>query len=72
MFGGLGMLAFWGLLVGLIVWAARARIGGSGGADRPEPPHTATSPLEIVQARYARGEISRDEYETVLRDLKAA
>lgn len=72
MFGGLGMLAFWGLLFGLVVWAARGGLGGSGSASHPHPPHTSTSPLEILQARYARGEISRDEYETILRDLKSS
>jgi putative membrane protein len=69
MFGGLGMLAFWGLLIGLVLWGVRAFAGGrgndNGGASRP-------TPLEIVQARYARGEISREEYETIRRDLQSS
>jgi putative membrane protein len=69
MFGGLGMLAFWGLLIGLVLWGVRAFAGGRGndnsGASRP-------TPLEILQARYARGEISREEYETMRRDLQSS
>lgn len=28
------------------------------------------SPLDVVKVRYARGEISRDEYETMRQDLQ--
>ena len=31
---------------------------------------TPTSPLEIVRARYARGEITRDQFEQIKRDLQ--
>ncbi len=69
MFGGLGMLLFWGLVVGLVIWGVRGLAGSSGPATPPgsSPP----TPLEILQARYARGEISREEYETIRRDLQS-
>lgn len=74
MFGGLGMLAFWGLVIGLVIWGVRA-LSGSGGSVNPPARYDAgggqPTPVEILQARYARGEISRDEYETILRDIKA-
>ena len=66
---GLVMLVFWILvLVGLgllIVWAARQLgYGGPasirGGASRA---------LEILQERYARGEIMREQYEQMRRDI---
>lgn len=31
---------------------------------------TAVSPLEIVQARYARGEITREQYDQIKKDLE--
>ena len=71
-FGGMGLFGGWiglifnlAIIVGiviLIVWAIkRFTTGGitSGG-------HT---PREIVQARYARGEITRDQYQQILQDL---
>lgn len=71
MFGGLGMLVFWGLVLGVVVWAVR----GFAGLNPPHPPSGAASKsqptaLELLQARYARGEISREEYETIRRDLQ--
>lgn len=74
MFGGLGMLAVWGLVIGVIVWAIRGGLapgGSSNSTPSARQGERVLSPLEILQARYARGEISRDEYETILRDLKS-
>lgn len=56
----LGMLLFWGLIVGVAVWAFRQFTGRRG-----------EDPLEIVRQRYARGEISREEYEQLRQDLGA-
>ena len=56
LFGGLMMLLFWGLVIGLVVLAFR---GFSGRSDtRP-----GNSALDILKERYARGEIEEDEYE---------
>jgi putative membrane protein len=61
--GGAGMLLFWVAIVVLAVWGLRALATGSARTQPPAgPPPT---PLEIAQARYARGEIGRDEYETI-------
>lgn len=72
MLGGLGMMALWVLLIVLVVWGLRALVGGvdrmatSGGPPGDTPP----TPLEIAQARYARGEIDRDEYEAIRQTLQ--
>ncbi|HXF61056.1 MAG TPA: SHOCT domain-containing protein [Caldilineaceae bacterium] len=68
MVGGLGMLAFWGLLIALALWTMRA-VAGSGGHSQTR--NNQPTPLEILQARYARGEINREEYETIRRDLQS-
>jgi len=67
-FGGLFMLLFWVLVIaGVIVLLRRLR------ARDLNPPDTSPqqSALDIVQQRYARGEIGREEYEQMRRDLQA-
>jgi len=65
-YGGGMMWIFWilvlGLLVGLVVFAAR----GAGNRSGQEK-----SALQILQERYARGEIEREEFEQKKKDLQA-
>ena len=56
------------ILLGVIVWAA-SRTGGRR-ADQGQPPAGDRS-LEILRERYARGEITREEFEAMRRDLGA-
>jgi putative membrane protein len=57
-------VAFWGSIIALIVWAITrlARQGTSPGGGRP-------SPLDIAKERYARGEINKEQFEQIKRDL---
>lgn len=69
-FGGLLMwLVFLGLIV-LAVWVVlrMARSAGQGGLSGQPPAET---PLEILKKRYARGEITREQYEAIRKDLEA-
>jgi len=60
-FGSFMMLLFWGGLVILIVLAVRWMSAGSlRGGDGPAPGNRA---LDILDERYARGEIDKQEYE---------
>ena len=68
MMGGLGMLTFWALLVGLVVWGIRSFTERNENS-APQSSGIRLTPLEILQGRYASGEISRDEYETIRHDL---
>jgi putative membrane protein len=65
--GWLAMLAFWGALVAGVVLLVRAlkRVGSEG---KPEEPGEA---LAILQRRYAAGEITKEEYERIRKDLAA-
>ena len=54
-------------LVLLVVWAVRRMSGNS--AQPGSPNMTGQSAKDIAQARYAKGEISRDEYQHILSDL---
>jgi len=61
-FGGTWMFVFWGVFIGAIVWAviALSRRNRSGGKD---------DSLSIARERYARGEMSREEFEHIKKDL---
>lgn len=62
--GGLAMLVFWGaLIVGAVVVV---RLIG-GGLPRRD---IRTSPLDILKRRYASGEITREQYEQMRKDLE--
>ncbi|UXX85265.1 SHOCT domain-containing protein [Roseovarius pelagicus] len=56
LWGGLMMVVFWGLIIGLIVLAARGYSARSDNVPRP-------GALDVLQERYARGEIDEDEYD---------
>lgn len=67
--GGLFSLA---LLVGvilLIIWAIRRMSKSSGSAPAAPAAQGQTAAKEILQARYARGEITREQYQEILADL---
>lgn len=72
-FGLLFMILFWGLvilgIVALVRWLMRESQAGREQQDGRALPRDKT-PLEIVQERYARGEIDRAEYEQKRQDLE--
>lgn len=61
-FGGLWMLVFWGALIALIVWGI-AKLSGRGETTPKR------DPLDVAKERYAKGEISREEFEQLKKDL---
>ncbi len=66
LFGGFWMVVFWGGIIALIIWGIKrltARGGsGSGSIERENP-------LDIAKGRYAKGEISKEEFERLKKDL---
>lgn len=60
MFGSLMMVVFWGLVVLLVVLVVR-RVGGGFGEGTPAA--SKNPALEILQERFARGDIEKDEFE---------
>ena len=74
---GFGMLLFWSLVVGGIVWLVRntssirsATERAGVGLDKPAGTARASA-QDILDERYARGEISDEEYRT-RRDILAS
>ncbi|HKZ82172.1 MAG TPA: SHOCT domain-containing protein [Anaerolineae bacterium] len=74
-FGWIGMILNWvitiGLIVGvvlLIVWLVK-RLSPSGQGTTTTSATASGSPRDILQIRYARGEITREQYQQMLADL---
>ncbi|GAB6061879.1 SHOCT domain-containing protein [Deferrisoma palaeochoriense] len=63
-FGWLVMILFWGIVGVGVVLAVRWFLA-------QQPRRRDETPLEILKRRYAAGEISREEYERMRRDLEA-
>jgi putative membrane protein len=67
--GAILSLVFWALIIGgivlLVVWlarnAGRTTFGASAG----------NAPLDILKARYAKGEITKEQFDAIKRDLGA-
>lgn len=71
LWGGLLMVPFWGAIIALAVWGVqavtrreigRAPLLGSGASPRP--------PLEIAKEWYVRGDVTREEFEQIKKDLE--
>jgi putative membrane protein len=59
-FGGL----FWLILLGLVIYLVVSLLAPS-----REMRHRDEDPLDIVKRRYAKGEITREEFEQIRKDL---
>lgn len=78
-FGGFGLMSgFIGLLfnvailvgiVLLVVWAVQKFSSSTRSSAPPASPHQTLSAREILDIRYARGELTREEYQTKLSDM---
>ena len=64
LFGGFWMIVFWGAIIALIVWAV---IRFSRREDTP--PSTKANPLDAAKERYAKGEITKAEFDQIKKDL---
>lgn len=78
-FGGMWGLGWIGILVNvlvllgivaLVVWLARRLVGNGARTEHSQISGSeGRSPREILSVRYARGEIDRDQYMSMLSDL---
>lgn len=60
---------FWIVLLGLIIWAIVAAVRSSHESKGSDSSKT-DSALELLKKRYARGEISKEEYEEKKEEVK--
>ena len=70
MMGGFGwvfMLLFWGLAIAGLIFTVQWLLS-RGKYDKHDRPYQ--SPLDVLKSRYASGEISKDEFNRIKRDLE--
>ena len=59
------MVLFWGGIIALVVWAITRFTRRESGRGTDEK----RAPLDIAQERYAKGEITKEEYDRIKKDL---
>jgi putative membrane protein len=59
-FGWFGMILFWGLIIWLIVWLINKN---------KEFDHKDKTPLQIIKKRYAKGDITKKQFEEMKKEL---
>jgi len=59
--GGFMMFVFWALLVLFVIWMVRESKHGT--------PHSHSEALQILKERYAKGEITKKEFEEKKEDI---
>ena len=69
-FGLIFMVLFWGGLIALAVWLVRGLFGSSHQQSPASPAGSGLSAAGILDERYARGEITREQYELMKSDLQ--
>ncbi|MCB2229899.1 SHOCT domain-containing protein [bacterium] len=63
-FGGFGMILFWVAIIAVVVVVVKLLSDSTRNRDTKSK-----TPLQIIEDRYAAGEITRDEFEEKKRDL---
>ena len=61
-FGGILFILFWGAVITLIIWGIRRTTGRDNTSEK-------NNPLDIAKERYAKGEISKEEFDKIRKDL---
>jgi len=67
-FGAVWMVFFWGGIIALVVWAI-SRLAGDRARGAEQQRLEGRSPLDIAKERYARGEITREQFQQLQEDL---
>ena len=63
----LGMFLFWGLLIFAAVWFVGLLF--TSGTSQSSTPEKSLTPGQVVDLRYSRGEITREQFEQMKEDL---
>jgi len=69
-FGGIFMILFWIVIIALGVWLVGSLVSRAN-SQPPSNLPSAESPLDILKKRYARGEITKEQFDEMRRDLNA-
>jgi putative membrane protein len=61
-FGGILFVLFWGAIIALVIW-------GISKVTKKDDTSKKANPLDIAKERYAKGEISKEEFDKIKQDL---
>ena len=64
-FGGVFMILFWAAIIALVVWGIKKLTE----RDTAHINATTTKPMDIAKERYAKGEITKGDFEQLKNDL---
>ena len=67
---GIPMLLFWTLVIGGIALLAFRLLGSSPETTTPGGPGAGNRALDILRERYARGEISKEQFDQMRKDVE--
>lgn len=65
-FGGIMMIVFWVVIIALVVWWIK-KLSEKNPDSKNEDKH---DPIDVAKQRYAKGEITKVEFEQLKRDLR--
>ena len=68
-FGGIFTILFWIVIIGLGVWLVSSLVSRTNSQPPSNNPALPESALDILKKRYARGEITKEQYDTMRRDV---
>ncbi len=60
-----GMLVFWVIIIVLAVLLVKGLFGNNGAREKNNP----ATAKQILDERYARGEITHEQYQTMVKDI---
>jgi len=62
---------FWLVILGFIIWGVVSVVNNNRGHDRQHYMPPGESALDILKKRYARGEINKEQFEQIKRDINS-
>jgi putative membrane protein len=69
-FGFIFILIFWGVVIAVAIWLGKSLMNENGSLSGIFGSQGKNSAMEILERRYASGEITRDEFEIMKTDIK--
>lgn len=72
MIGGLFMILFWALIILAVIWLVKSLSGENNSEDTKvkNDRKSSLTPEELARKRFARGEISQEEFEEIVSTLE--
>jgi putative membrane protein len=65
-FGGIVTILFWAGIIAIVAWGIARLVGHEGSGPVPVKKG---GPLDIARERYAKGEITKEQFDQIMKDL---